>query len=78
MPIHGRPHPKTSAKTAYLTLKKREDGIPDPQEEGGRRLFLVAALSARWDWYLTREPMGKVVWYEIQALLPGWARGRPW
>ena len=31
-----------------------EDGTPDPQEEGGRGLFLVAALSARWDWYLTQ------------------------
>ena len=38
------------------------DGSPDPQEEGGRGLFLVAALSARWDWYPTEEPAGKVVW----------------
>ena len=42
-----------------------EDGMPDPQEEGGRGLFLVAALSARWDWYLTQEPAGKVVWCEL-------------
>ena len=57
-----------------------EYGTPDPQEEGGRGLFLVAALSARWDWYLTGEPMGKVVWCEIEALLPAWCwvrqRGR--
>jgi hypothetical protein len=26
-----------------------EDGTPDPEEEAGRGLFLVAALSARWD-----------------------------
>lgn len=26
---------------------------PDPNEEGGRGLFLVARLSTRWDWYLT-------------------------
>jgi anti-sigma regulatory factor (Ser/Thr protein kinase) len=32
-----------------------EHGTPDPQEEGGRGLFLVAALSARWDWYSTRS-----------------------
>ena len=51
-----------------------EDGTPDPQYEGGRGLFLVAALSARWDWYATREPAGKVVWCEIQALLPKRAR----
>jgi len=47
-----------------------EDGTPDPQEEGGRGLFLVATLSARWDWYLTREPTGKVVWCELDAELP--------
>jgi len=54
-----------------------EDGRPDLQEEGGRGLFLVAALSSRWDWYRTREPPpGKVVWCELearsvqQALLP--------
>ena len=46
-----------------------DDGTPDPQEEGGRGLFLVAALSARWDWYLTQEPAGKVVWCEVEALL---------
>jgi anti-sigma regulatory factor (Ser/Thr protein kinase) len=45
-----------------------EHGTPDPQEEGGRGLFLVAALSARWDWYPTREPAGKVVWAELRAL----------
>ncbi len=49
-----------------------EYGTPDPQEEGGRGLFLVAALSARWDWYPTREPVGKVVWCEMEALLPAW------
>ncbi len=42
-----------------------EDGIPDPGEEGGRGLFLVAALSARWNWYLTQDPPGKVVWCEV-------------
>src|SRR5260370_13289027 len=47
-----------------------EHGTPDPQEEGGRGVFLVAALSARWDWYPTQEPAGKVVWCEIEALSP--------
>jgi anti-sigma regulatory factor (Ser/Thr protein kinase) len=41
-----------------------EDGTP---AETGRGLFLVAALSARWDWYPTEEPSGKVVWCEIAA-----------
>jgi anti-sigma regulatory factor (Ser/Thr protein kinase) len=54
------PEPKTSANTEH----------PTPQEEGGRGLFLVAALSARWDWYPTREPAGKVVWCEIEASSP--------
>ena len=47
-----------------------DDGTPDPQEEGGRGLFLVAALSTRWDWYLTQEPTGKVVWCEVDAEPP--------
>ena len=47
-----------------------QNGTPDPQEEGGRGLFLVAALSARWDWYPTWEPAGKVVWCEVRALSP--------
>jgi hypothetical protein len=33
-------------------------------------LFLVSALSARWGWYLTKEPRGKLVWCEIEALAP--------
>jgi hypothetical protein len=28
----------------------------------------VAALSARWDWYLAEDPEGKVVCCEIEAL----------
>jgi anti-sigma regulatory factor (Ser/Thr protein kinase) len=46
------------------------DLTEDGQDEGGRGLFLVAALSTHWDWYPTREPPGKVVWCELQALLP--------
>jgi anti-sigma regulatory factor (Ser/Thr protein kinase) len=48
-----------------------EDGIPDLGEEGGRGLFLVAALSTCWDWYATQDPPGKVVWCVVGAeLLP--------
>lgn len=58
-----------------------EDGTPDPEEEGGRGLFLVATLSQRWGWLPTHEPPGKLVWCEYagppapveddpQALLP--------
>ena len=42
-----------------------DDDTPDLQEEGGRGLFLVEALSTRWNWYLTQEPAGKVVWCEL-------------
>ncbi len=47
-----------------------QDGTPDPHEESGRGLFLVATLSTRWDWYLTQEPAGKVVWCELGAKPP--------
>jgi anti-sigma regulatory factor (Ser/Thr protein kinase) len=49
-----------------------EDGTPtpDPQEEGGRGLFLVSALSTHWAWYLTEKPTGKVVWCELSAEPP--------
>jgi len=29
----------------------------------------LATLSARWDWYLTQDPTGKVVWCELSAEL---------
>ena len=48
-----------------------EDDIPDLEGEGGRGLFLVAALSSCWDWYLTQEPTGKVVWCELEAEVDG-------
>ena len=54
-----------------------EDGTPDPQEEGGRGLFLVATLSTRWDWYLTQEPAGKVVWCELGRRTTRTLRRRP-
>jgi hypothetical protein len=28
-------------------------------------VLLVAALSTRWNWYLTEQPPGKVVWCEL-------------
>lgn len=47
--------------------RELEDGVPALEDEGGRGLFLVATLSGRWNWYLTQEPMGKVVWCELDA-----------
>jgi hypothetical protein len=43
---------------------KRE---PGPDDESGRGLGIVAALSARWDFYFPRHPFsGKVTWAFIQ------------
>jgi len=47
-----------------------EHGRLVPLGERGRGLFLVVALSARWAWYPTKEPRGKVVWCQIEALGP--------
>jgi hypothetical protein len=61
MPTRGRRYPRSVGG----------EGRPAPRGERGRGLLLVEALSARWDWYLTKEPNGKVVWCEIAALSPG-------
>ena len=47
---------------------------PGPREPGeagtGDGVLLVAALSARWDWYPTQDPAGKVVWCELDSASP--------
>ena len=45
--------------------RELEGGFPTIEDEGGRGLFLVATLSDRWNWYLTQEPAGKIVWCEL-------------
>jgi anti-sigma regulatory factor (Ser/Thr protein kinase) len=47
-----------------------KDEVPAPEAEGGRGLFLVSVLSARWNWYLTQLPEGKVVWCELEDERP--------
>lgn len=43
-------------------------GPGEPGADGtGDGVLLVAALSTRWNWYLTEEPPGKVVWCELAA-----------
>jgi anti-sigma regulatory factor (Ser/Thr protein kinase) len=50
------------------------DGNPQPplrkrvseDDEGGRGLILIEALSTRWGWYPSRDVGGKCVWCEIQ------------
>ena len=63
----GRDSSSVAATQPPAPKDLTEYGTPDPQEEGGRGLFLVATLSARWDWYLTQEPRGKVVWCELEV-----------
>jgi hypothetical protein len=49
-------------------------GPREPDDDDG--VLLVAVLSARWDWYPTQDPPGKVVWRELRAELPD-PRKRP-
>lgn len=42
------------------------NNLPTAHAEGGRGLFLVAALSERWSYY-TASPGGKVVWAEVSS-----------
>lgn len=51
------------------------DGLLNLEAERGRGLFLVAALSSRWNWHLTRQPTGKVVWCELEDDQPEPAAG---
>jgi hypothetical protein len=47
---------------------------PGPREPGAGGtsdgVLLGAALSARWDWYPTQDPAGKVVWCELDTSSP--------
>jgi anti-sigma regulatory factor (Ser/Thr protein kinase) len=63
--------------------KDPADGTPDLEAESGRGLFLVAALSTRWAWCVTHQPMGKVTWCELDLVqlespseIDGWAAQR--
>ncbi len=60
MATRSRWHPDTPERTRRP--------LPTPR---GRGLFLVSALSARWNWYLTQQPEGKVVWCELEDERPG-------
>jgi anti-sigma regulatory factor (Ser/Thr protein kinase) len=71
----GDPRPLASG---YLG----KDEAPAPDAEGGRGLFLVSTLSARWNWYLTQHPEGKVVWCVLEDERPEHVvidrSARPW
>jgi Histidine kinase-like ATPase domain len=46
-----------------------------PDEEGGRGIALVQALSDRWDWATVPGWPGKVVWAELRSPLASGGRG---
>jgi hypothetical protein len=48
-----------------------------PDEEGGRGIALVQALSDRWDWATVPGWPGKVVWAELRPTLAPGVPGRP-
>ncbi len=55
------------------TRAPNEDGT----SEGDDRVLLLAALSTRWDWYPTQEPLGKVVWCELATDPPARSADTP-
>ena len=65
----GRPtaRPPASPRGLPTPPASPQGRHPDPYEEGSRGLFLVAALTARGDWYLIQKPAGKVVWCELSV-----------
>ncbi len=68
----------TSTGTRVLIEVRDADPQPpgpgEPGEDGpSGGVLLVAALSARWDWYPTQDPPGKVVWCELATAPPAQA-----
>lgn len=47
-------------------LPRRQEQVPDPEQTGGRGLFLIESLAIAWGW----EPLrtGKRVWFEIEGI----------
>jgi hypothetical protein len=43
------------------------DRLPQPDAEDGRGIFLVGALSERWNCYAVEARGGKVVWAEVAS-----------
>jgi anti-sigma regulatory factor (Ser/Thr protein kinase) len=77
---HRRVRVRLASDRARVLIEV-QDGSPQPpvpadataDDESGRGLCLVAAMSAAWDWYPHRPSGGKVVW----ALLPAASDGPP-
>jgi anti-sigma regulatory factor (Ser/Thr protein kinase) len=47
-------------------LPERQEHVPDPEQTGGRGLFLIESFAIAWGW----EPLrtGKRVWFEIEGI----------
>jgi hypothetical protein len=49
----------------FASVRRVSHGIVSLEDEEGRGWFLVASLNDRWNWRLTHQPEGKVVWCEL-------------
>ncbi|MFE7759059.1 ATP-binding protein [Streptomyces sp. NPDC057429] len=56
------------------TRGERLPAVPEPaapdDEDGGRGLLLVAALTDRWGWYPSPDGPGKTVWAVVEVQSP--------
>ncbi|MDQ0984941.1 ATP-binding protein [Streptomyces sp. V2I9] len=55
---------------AVLGRVPEQPALPEDDQESGRGLFLVESVATRWGWE-SRNPIGKTVWAEVAAALPG-------
>src|SRR5512135_116276 len=63
-----------NATGVLIEVRDADPRPPAPSEPGedgaSDGVLLIAALSTSWNWYLTQEPPGKVVWAELSAEPP--------
>jgi len=56
-----------NATGVLIEVRDADPQPPAPPGTGQDSVLLLAALSTRWDWYLTEEPPGKVIWCELST-----------
>src|SRR5581483_4737862 len=55
-----------NATGVLIEVRDSNQEPPAPSEtDASDGVLLIAALSTNWNWYLTEEPPGKVVWCEL-------------
>lgn len=71
-------HLRLSSDRVFTLIEVRDDNrdLPTPtqanrDDESGRGLMLVTALSQRWGWELSRHGNGKTVWALVEGLPAG-------